>query len=262
MPGGTLGDPRPALVGDRSPRPGPSGWRPRSSAVAERYRSSFGGHLSSPPPGEADDDRSSALDSLDIDRDDSFRSILALIRNFHSMEEPAVVPSAQCKTSLASIYGLMSETSRAFHLPTSPLLRSLLDDTNLALSRFLEDQTVHGFLPVPSRRHHRYYRTSSSSFPGPYSVPPEVSSISLEKASEVKKRSASLSASQVSSMETMLSGGMRGRLLVGLVAFHVWRFPRESTDRSSCRLRVVDSRALEFLAGQGITALGNLILSR
>ena len=65
---------------------------------------------------------------------------------------------------------------------------------------------MHGFLPVPGRRHLRYYRTSSSSFPGPYSVPPGVTSITLEKASEARKRSVSLSASQVSSMETMLSG--------------------------------------------------------
>ena len=187
VPGGTPGDSRPAPAGDRSPRPGPLGWRPRSSAVADRYRSGFGGHLSSPPPGEADDDRSSAHDSLDIDWDDSFRSVLALIRSFHCLEEPAGVPSARCKTSLALIYGLMSETSPAFHLPTSPLLRSLLDDTNLALSKILGDQTVHGFLPVPSRRHRRYYRTSSSSFLGPYSVPPGVTSITLEKASEVKK---------------------------------------------------------------------------
>ena len=90
------------------------------------------------------------------------------------MEEPAGVPSARCKTSLASTYGLMSEVSPAFTLPASPLVRSLLDDTNLALAKFLEDQTVHGFLPVPGRRHRRYCRTSSSSFPGPYSVPPGV----------------------------------------------------------------------------------------
>ena len=38
---------------------------------------------------------------------------------------------------------------------------------------------------------------------------------------------------------------MRGRLLVGLVAFHVWRFLRESTDRSSCQLRGVDSLWVE-----------------
>ena len=65
---------------------------------------------------------------------------------------------------------------------------------------------MHGFLPVRSRRHGRYYHTSSSSFPGLYSVPPGVTSITLEKASEVKKQSVSLSASQVSSMETILSG--------------------------------------------------------
>ena len=62
------------------------------------------------------------------------------------------VPSARCKTPLASIYGLMSEISPAFTLPASSLVRSLLDDTNLALAKFLEDQTVHGFLPVPGRR--------------------------------------------------------------------------------------------------------------
>ena len=144
-PGGTPGDSRLAPAGDRSSCPGPSGWQLRSSAGVERYRSGFGGRLSPAPSGEADDDRSSALDALDIDRDDSFWSVLALIRNFHNMQEPAGVPSARCKTSLASIYGLMSETSPAFHLPTSPLVRSLLDDTNLALSKFLEDQTVHGF---------------------------------------------------------------------------------------------------------------------
>ena len=65
---------------------------------------------------------------------------------------------------------------------------------------------MHGFLPVPGRRHRRYYCTSSSSFPEPYSVTPGITSITLEKVSEAKKRSVSLSASQVSSLETMLSG--------------------------------------------------------
>ena len=157
-PGDTPGDSRPAPAGDRS---------------------GVGGCRSPSPSGVADDDRSSAFDAVDIDQDDSFRSVLALIRKFHSMEEPTGIPSARCKTSLASINGLMSETSPAFHLPTSPLMRSLLYNTNLALSKFLEDQTVHGFLPVPGCRHRRYYRTSSSSFPGPYSVPPGVTSITL-----------------------------------------------------------------------------------
>ena len=225
----------------------------------------FSGHLSPPPSGEADDDRSSARHALDIDWDDSFRSVLALIQNFHSMEEPAGVPSPRCKTSLASIYGLMSEPSPAFHLPTSSLLRSLLDDTNLALSKFLEDQTVHRFLPVPSRRHRRYYRTSSSSFPGPYSVPPGVTSITLEKASEVKKRSVSLSASQVSSLETMLSGVCEVGSWLDWWLSTCGGF-QEHLPVEVCadfkQLILFGSRTLEFLVSQGISALGNLVLCR
>ena len=94
------------------------------------------------PSGAADDDRSSTFELVDFARDDSFRAVLGLIRDFHDMEEPAGVPSARCKTSLASAYGLRSEVSLAFTLPASPLLRTLLADINLALSKFLEDQTV------------------------------------------------------------------------------------------------------------------------
>ena len=258
--GGTPGSARSSWAYDRSPRPGTS----RSYARDDRYRSGAGCR-SPAPSGAADDDRSSAFESVDFDRDDSFRSVLGLIRSFHGMEEPAGVPSARCKTSLASAYGLMSEVSPAFTLPASPLVRSLLDDTNLALAKFLEDQTVHGFLPVPGRRHRRYYRTSSSSFPGPHTVPPGVTSITLEKVSEAKKRSVTLSASQVSSMEAMLSGvcevsswldwwlstcgGFRDHLPVEVCADFE-------------RLMISGSRALEFLASQGCTTLGNLVLAR
>ena len=53
-PGGTPGNSRPAPVGDRSPRPGPSGWTGRSSAGAERYqppRASSRDRVVSPPSG-------------------------------------------------------------------------------------------------------------------------------------------------------------------------------------------------------------------
>ena len=245
---------------DRSPRPGTS----RSFVREDRYQSGAS-RRSLGPLGAADDDRSTTFESVDFAWDDSFRAVLGLIREFHDMAEPAGVPAARCKTSLASAYGLMSETSPAFTLPASPLLLTLLADINLALSKFLEDQTVHGFLHMPGRSHRRYYSTSSSSFPGPYTVPPGVTSITLEKASEVKKRSVSLSASQVSSMETMLSGmcevsswldwwlstcgGFRDHLPIELRADFE-------------RLMISGSRALEFLASQGCTTLGNLVLAR
>ena len=181
-------------------RAGGSTWdfdRPRSSARVEPDRS--GARRRSPgPSGAAEDDRSSTFESVDFARDDSFQAVLGLIREFHDM----AVPAAWCKTSLASAYGLASDSSPAFTLPVSPLLSTLLIDINSDLSKFLEDQTVHGFLPMPGRRQRRYYGTSTSSFPRPYTVPPSMPSNTMEKASEVRKRSVSLSASQVSSMET------------------------------------------------------------
>ena len=191
----------------RFPLPGPSGLSSGVRAAPRADRSCLGLHgLSSPAPsGVAEDDRDSISGSVDLDRDDSFRSVLRLIREFHGLEEPASVASKRCKTSLAPIYGLQSESPPALQLLLSPLRSSLLEDTYLALARFVEDQTVHGFLPVPDRRHRRYYRTSTSSFPGPYTVPPGLASITLDKVSESKKRSVSLSHSQASSLETMLS---------------------------------------------------------
>ena len=181
------------------------------------------------------------------------------------MAEPATVPAARCKTSLASAYGLASDSSPAFTLPVSPLLSTLLLDINSDLSKFLEDQTVHGFLPVPGHRQWRYYGTSTSSFPGPYTVPPGMTSITMEKASEVRKRSVSLSASQVSSMETMLSG------MCEVASWLDWWLSTCGGYRDHLpievradfeRLMISGSRALEFLASQGCTTLGNLVLAR
>ena len=164
-------------------RAGGSTWdygRPRSYARVDPDQS--GMRRRSPgPSGVADDDRSTTFESVDFARDDSFRAVLALIREFHDMAEPATVPGARCKTSLASAYGLAADSYPAFSLPLSPLLSTLLVNINSDLSKFMEDQTVHGFLPVPGRRQRRYYGTSTSSFPGPYSVPPGMTSITMEE---------------------------------------------------------------------------------
>ena len=248
-------------------RAGGSTWdygRPRSYARVDPDQS--GMRRRSPGhSGVADDDRSTTFESVGFARDDSFRAVLAMIREYHDMAEPATVPGARCKTSLASAYGLAADSYPAFSLPLSPLLSTLLVDINSDLSKFMEDQTVHGFLPVPGRRQRRYYGTSTSSFPGPYSVPPGMTSITMEKASEVRKRSVSLPASQVSSMETMLSG------MCEVASWLDWwlstcggyrdLLPVESRADFE-RLMMSGSRVLEFLASQGCTALGNLVLSR
>ena len=264
--GGRSGRDRSDSGRDRSPRPGPSGLGLglRSLPVTELSHPKYGGRSSLSPSGARDDNHSSTVNSLDMDRDDSFQAVLRLIRESHSLEEPASVDPNQCKTSFALVYGLQSESSPALHLLTSPLLQSLLEDTNSALSKFVEDRTVHGFLPVPGCRHRRYYRTSSS-FPGLFSVPPSLTSITLERVSEPRKRSVSLSHSQVSSLETMLSSvcEVTSWLDWWLSTCGSFREHLTNETRGSFEwLMLFGSRALEFLGGQGITALGNLVLSR
>ena len=235
-----------------------------SSSGADRPHYEYGGQSSPTPSGAADDDRSSTFDSVDLDKDDLFRSLLHLIREFHSLEEPASVAPSRCKTSLAPVYGLQSESYPTIHLPLFPLLRSLLEDTNSALSKFVEDQTVHGFLPVPGRRHRKCYRTSSSSFPGSYTVPPGLASITLEKVSESRKCPVSLSHSQVSSLETMLSSVCKVTSWLDWwlsIRGSFWEHLTDEECDNFERLMLSELRALEFLGGQGITALGILVLS-
>ena len=129
---------------DRSPHPGTS----RSFVKEDRYQSGAG-RRSPGPSGAADDDWSSTFESVDFAQDDSFRAVLGLIREFHDMAEPAGVPAARCKTSLASAYGLMSETSPAFTLPASPLLTTLLADIDLLWLSFWRTRLCTGFYLCP-----------------------------------------------------------------------------------------------------------------
>ena len=68
-------------------RAGGSTWdyaRPRSYARVDPDQS--GTHRRSPgPKGVAEDDRSTTFESVDFARDDSFRTVLGLIREFHDM---------------------------------------------------------------------------------------------------------------------------------------------------------------------------------
>ena len=76
--------------------------------------------------------------------------------NFRDLEERLGFPLLDAILLLHQSLGLMSELSPALLLLFSPLLRSVLDTTKLALANFLEGQTVHNLW---SRR---YYGTFSS----------------------------------------------------------------------------------------------------
>ena len=121
--GGRSGSDCSASGRTRSPLPSPSGLGSGVWAAPRADRSRLGLHgLSSPTPsGVAEEDRDSISGSIDLDRYDSFRSVLHLIWEFHGMEEPASVAPNQCKTSLALIYGLLSRVFPGSSLAFFPL---------------------------------------------------------------------------------------------------------------------------------------------
>ena len=194
----------------------------------------------------------STFDSVDLDRDDSFRSMLSPLLDFHSLEELASVAPNWCKTSLAPVYGLQSI------FPGSSL-------ASLPLTAVSPGTHSLGSGQVPGRRPRMYHRTSSSSFRGPYTVPSGLALIALVTLSESWICSISLSHSQVSSLETILSS------VCEVTSWLDWWLPtcegfREHLTDEECgileRLMLSGSRALEFLGGQGIPALGILVLFR
>ena len=132
------------------PSSGPSGLGlgERFAPCDRRSHSIFHGRSSPAPSGAAG-----------VDRVLSFRSVLRLIREFHSMEGLASGTPIGCELSRAPISGLLSESFRLFTCPPlSPLLWSLLGDSTLALSLFLGYCPSAGFLPVPGRFRRRFFR--------------------------------------------------------------------------------------------------------
>ena len=160
-----------------------------------------------------------SLYSVDEEREDSFTFVLDLIRRVNSLEKPARGTPSRSRITVALRWGLQWEPLLALNLPPSELLKALVGDVNSTLDKFIEEQTPNAFIPLQMKRQRRYYRISEPMLAAPYAVPPGLVSLTLDKATEPKKRSVTIPHDLVP-FETALAGGGRGSLLVGLVAGH------------------------------------------
>ena len=140
-----------------------------------------------------------------------------------------------------------------------------MDKVNSTFDKFVVEQTLSAFIPWPMKRQRRYYRTSKPLFAAPYTVPPGLSSLTLDKASEPKKRPVVIPHNLVSSFETALAG-------VGeVVSWLDWwlvtlsKFGEalpEETRSNFQRMMVSGTRSLEFLGSQTTPVIANLVLLR
>ena len=216
-------------------------------------------------PRDQEGEHPESLSSVEEERDDYFISVIDLIRRYHNLEKPAGATPARGLTTLAHALGLHAEASPDLHLLPSRLVEALVDKVNSTFDKFVEEQTPSAFIPWPMKRQRRYYRTSKPLFAGPYAVPPGLSSLTLDKATEPKKRPVVIPHNLVSSFETALSG-------VGeVVSWLDWwlatlsKFGEampEETRSNFQRMMVSSARSLEFLDSQTTPVLANLVLLR
>ena len=211
-------------------------------------------------PRDREGEHPESFSSVEEERDDSFTSVIDLIRRYHNLEKPAGVAPSRGLTTLAQTLGLQAEASLALHLPPSRLVEALVDKVNSTFDKFIEEQTPNVFMPWRMKRQRRYYRTSKPLFAGPYAVPPGLVSLTLDKASEPKN---------TPHPHLFIRDGIvwraGGHLLARLVALHSVQvrgiLPKEARSNFQ-RLMVSGAKSLEFLGSQTTPVLAYLVLLR
>ena len=166
---------------------------------------------------------------------------------------------------MARHLGLPLDHAPALHLPASQLTKALIDDVNAHVRKFGEDQMQGAFLPIPGRRSRRFYCTSEPLFPAPYQIPPGVAPLVQESLTDVKRRPITFSPSLSSSQEVLLSSACETASWIDLSLPACSNFgsclPADSKPEFE-RMMLSVGRAVEFLASQVVTALGNHSLAK
>ena len=250
---------------DRSPQPGPSSQPQADAAPRERRAGERCDARAFPAaPGE-EDERAGSTEPPVLEKDALFRQVLKSIRDYHGFPTPPETTPHPDRSAMASHLGLPLHHAPALHLPASQLTKALIDDVNSHMRKFGEDQMQGAFLPIPGRRSRRFYRTSEPLFPAPYQIPPGVAPLVQESSTDVKRRSTTFSPSLSSSQEVLLSSACEtaSGIDLALPAYSNFgsRLPADSKPEFE-RMMLSVGRAVEFLASQVVTALGNHVLAK
>ena len=216
-------------------------------------------------PGEEEDERAGSTEPPVLEKDAPFRQVLKSIRDYHGFPTPPETTPHPDRSAMARHLGLPLDHAPALHLPASQLTKALIDDVNAHMRKFGEDLTQGAFLPIPGRRSRRFYRTSEPLFPAPYQIPPGVAPLVQESSTDVKRHPTTFSPSLSSSQEVLLSSACETASWIDLAlpacSNFGSRLPADSKQEFE-RMMLSVGRAVEFLASQVVTALGNHVLAK
>ena len=251
---------------DCSPQPGPSSQTQTDAAPRERRAGERRDERSFPAaPGEEEDERAGSTEPPVLEKDAPFRQVLKSIRDYHGFPTPPETTPHPDRSAIARHLGLPLDYAPALHLPASQLTKALIDDVNAHMRKFGEDQTQGAFLPIPGRRSRRFYRTSKPLFPAPYQIPAGVAPLVQESSTDVKQRPTTFTPSLSSSQEVLLSSACETASWIDLAlpacSNFGSRLPADSKPEFE-RMMLSVGRAVEFLACQVVTALGNHVLAK
>ena len=251
---------------DRSPQPGPS-FQTQSDAAPREQRAGECRDVCSFPaaPGGEEDERAGSTEPPVLEKDAPFRQVLKSIRDYHGFPTPPETTPHPDRSAMARHLGLPLDHAPVLHLPASQLTKALIYDVNAHMRKFGEDQTQGAFLPIPGRRSRRFYRTSEPLFPAPYQIPSGVAPLVQESSIDVKRRPTTYSPSLSSSQEVLLSSACETASWIDLAlpacSNFGSRLPADSKPEFE-RMMLSIGRAVEFLASQVVTALGNHVLAK
>ena len=216
-------------------------------------------------PGGEEDERAGSTEPPVLEKDSPFRQVLKSIRDYHGFPTPLETTPHPDRSAMARHLGLPLDHAPALHLPASQLTKALIDYVNSHMRKFGEDQTQGAFLPIPGRRSRRFYRTSEPLFPAPYQIPPGVAPLVQESSTDIKRRPTTYSPSLSSSQEVLLSSACETASWIDLAlpacSNFGSRLPADSNPEFE-RMMLSVGRAVEFLASQVVTALGNHVLAK
>ena len=100
-------------------------------------------------PRDQEGEQPKSLSPVEEERDDSFTSVIDLIRRYHNLEKLAGAIPARGLATLAHTLGLHAEASPDLHLPPSCLVEALVDKVKSTFDKFVEEQTPSAFIPWP-----------------------------------------------------------------------------------------------------------------
>ena len=251
---------------DRSPQPGPSPQTQADAAPRERRAGERRDARAFPAaPGEEEDERAGSTELPVLEKDAPFRQVLKSIRDYHGFPTPPETTPHPDRSAMARHLGLPLDHAPALHLPALQLTKALIGDVNAHVRKFGEDQTQGAFLPIPGRRSRQFYPTSEPLFPAPYQIPPGLAPLVQESSTDVKRRPTTFSPSLSSSQEVLLSSACETASWIDLAlpacSNFGSRLPTDSKPEFE-RMMLSVGRAVEFLASQVVTALGNHVLAK